>query len=152
MNLVQTLALVGLAAVWAWVLGRPLLQNLFNAARRDPVGHFKRQQSVLGKAPVRSMALSQGASAQSWSRQPAGKRRLQLMLALLLSTVIAGILAIVLQGIFVWQVTLLFVMLLGYVALAARAGAHESERGSKVTYLNTAVENRTVQIQAVGDR
>jgi hypothetical protein len=151
MNLVQTLALVGLAAVWAWVLGRPLLQNMFNAARRDPVGHFKRQQSVLGNAPVRSLAHSTGVN-QSWGRQPASKRRLQLMLALVIATVVAAVLAVVLRGIFVWQLSLLFVLLLAYVLLAARAGARELERGSKVTYLHSTSERRPVQIQAVGER
>ena len=157
MNLIQTLALVGLVAVWAWVLGRPLLQNVFNVARRDPVGHFSKQLSVLGRAPERSSQIpgpsSMGTSNQAWGRQSAKKRRLQVMMALVMAVVVSAVLAIALQGIFVWQLALLAFLLVGYVALAARAGAYETEHGSKVTYLNAGrSESRPVQIQAVGDR
>jgi hypothetical protein len=144
--------------VWAWVLGRPLLQNLFNVARRDPVGHFSRQLSVLGRAPERSLAQSslttspQATSGQAWGRQPATKRRLQLMMALVLSVMVSAVLAAVMQGIFVWQLGLLGLMLVTYFGLAARAGAYEAERGSKVTYLNAGRTSNPVQIQAVGER
>lgn len=151
MNLIQTLALVALAAVWAWVLGRPLLENLFNVARRDPVGHFNKQLSVLGQAPERSLSQASNGS-QGWGRQPARKRRLQLMMALVIAVVVSAVLAIALQGIFVWQVGLLAIMLLGYVGLAARAGAYEAERGTKVAYLNADRTNSPVQIQAIGER
>ena len=157
MNLIQTLALVGLVAVWAWVLGRPLLQNVFNVARRDPVGHFNKQLSVLGKAPERSTQMpgpsGVGAGNQAWGRQAAKKRRLQIMMALVISVAVSAVLAVALQGIFIWQFGLLTFMLLGYLGLAARAGAHEAERGSKVTYLTAGrAESKPVQIQAVGDR
>ena len=133
---VQAIIIVGLAAVWIWVLGRPVLQNLFDRSRRDPIGHFNREMSVLGSVPGRSsrpIGLQSG-----MSRGPgrgAKKRRLQIFLALGISAVVSLILAVIWGHPFVYQHLVLDVLLVGYIALAAKAGAAQRERGSKVTVL-----------------
>lgn len=172
MSVVQTLVLGGLVAIWGWVLGRPLLQSTFNRARRDPVGHFNKNMTILGQAPRRSLdhhskfanrgvqglgmqgmtmhggrvqtARGHGrvAGAGSFSGQPARKRRLQVMLALVIAVLISAVLAVMMRGLFVAQVAVLGAVLVLYLGLAASAGGREAERGTKVRYLNA---GRTVE-------
>ena len=156
MTLVQTVVLVGLVVVWGWVLGRPLLQSTFNRARRDPVGHFNRNMSVLGQAPRRSldhgMSMSGPAGGVGRGVSSAKKRRLQIFLALGLSVVVAAILALVFGGLFVGQLVVLAVALASYVGLAAMAGAREAERGAKVRYLNAGRTVEPARVRAVAER
>ncbi len=173
MSLIQTLVLIGLVVVWGWVLGRPLLQNTFNRARRDPVGHFNRNMSVLGQAPRRSLDHSSSMSSRgvqglgmqglgmqgnrvrsggSWATQPARKRRLQVMMGLLLAVMVSALLAVVAQGIFVAQLGVLAAALVLYVGLAAVAGAREAERGDKVRYLNPDRAAEPARVRAVAER
>lgn len=141
MNPIQAIVIVGLAAVWIWVLGRPVLQNLFDRSRRDPVGHFTREMSVLG-APARQRSgrsVGLGSNGPSLSRRNAQKRRLQIFLGLGIATVVSLFCAVFFGGIFVVQNVVIDVLLVAYVVMAARAGAAQHERGAKVTRLN--VEN-----------
>lgn len=75
-------------------------------------------------------------------------------MALVLAAAVSLVLAVVFGGVFVWQHLLLDVMLLGYVALAARMGAVERERASKVTNLQLVGRNegQPSYLRAVGER
>ncbi len=169
MNTLTTLVLVALAAVWLWVLGRPLLMNLLNAARRDPVGNFNRKMSVLGEAPQRSLAHEGasspfgapkglagsplgGANALGGARSAVRKRRLTIFLALVMCVVVSAILAIAFRGLFIWNNLIFDIALVGYTVLAARAGAAETERASKVAFIDPVRSSGSVQIQAVAER
>ncbi len=82
------------------------------------------------------------------------------MMALALSTAVAGLLAVAFQGIFVNQFLLLGVLLLSYVGLAAVMGGRQAERGEKVAYLGqqpqrgrSSHQGRPGQrVRAVGER
>ncbi len=157
MTLVQTVVLVGLVVVWGWVLGRPLLQSTFNRARRDPVGHFNRNMSVLGQAPRRSLdhGMSMGIGGVGGSGMgayTAKKRRLQIFLALGMAVVISAILAAVFRGLFIGQLVVLAAALVVYIGLAAIAGAREAERGAKVRYLNAGRKVEPARMRAVAER
>ncbi len=168
----QVVVFAAIAAVWLWVLGRPLVHNLFNKARRDPVGHFNRGMSVLAEAPQRSLAegpsamgsfggsngtyrrglIGTGAPMTSGSSM-AKKRRLQIFLALCISVVVSLVLAIAFRGVFIAQHLLMDALLLGYIVLAARAGALEADRATTVTYLTPKpAQNNAMYIQAVNER
>jgi hypothetical protein len=149
MSLFPILVLSGLALLWGWVLVRPALQNMMNGSRRDPVGHFNRQLSVLSQTSSNSSSFSAG----SWQYQPARKRRLQLFLALGFAVVVSLVLAVAFRGIFIWQHILLDLLFVGYVVLASRAGANELARSQKVTYLGSTTQRRPNEYaKAVGDR
>ncbi len=158
MSLISTIVLVLLVAAWGWVLGRPLLQSLLSQSHRDPVGHFNRQLSVLGNAPRQSTAIGQ----TSALGQPIGfnrrssmkRRRLQWFMALVMAAVVSLILAVMVGGVFIWQHLLIDALLVGYVVLAARMGAIERERASKVTNLRVVGSNegQPSYLRAVGDR
>ena len=152
MSLISTIVLLLLVAAWGWVLGRPLLQSMLNRSQRDPVGHFNRQLSVLGNAPRQSAAFA-GPIAAGPSRSMK-RRRLQWFMALVMAAVVSLLLGLVLGGIFWWQHLLLDVLLVGYVALAARIGAAERERANKVTSLRLvgAEESSVRHLRAVGER
>ncbi len=139
MKTISTVLLIALALGWAWVLGRPLIQTVFNRAHRDPVGHFSRQLTTLGQAP-RNSAIT-----PSFGGPPAGysirQRRRQIMLALVFAAVVSLGFAVALGGIFVAQHLLIDVLLVGYVAAASRAGSLETERRQKVSYLGDASES-----------
>ncbi len=145
---VPTLVIAGLVLLWGWVLLRPSLQNLMNGARRDPVGHFNKSLSVLGQAPERSRTMSTG----SWQYQSVHKRRQQLLMGIMGAVAVSLLLAVVFRGIFIWQHLLLDAVLAGYLVLASRAGANETMRLQKVTYLGT-TDQTTVggYQQAAGD-
>ncbi len=156
--------LLGVAAVWVWVLGRPLLQNLFNGARRDPVGHWNRKMSVLGEAPqkslaedgpraMRPLAFDGGASGASsiGGTYSAKKRRLQIFMALVIAAVLSLVFAVIWRGLFIWNHLIMDVLLVGYALLTARMGNIAAER-AKVTYLAPAQRNTSVQIKAVAER
>lgn len=152
------IVLLLLLAAWGWVLGRPLLQSLLSKSQRDPVGHFNRQLSVLGNAPRQSSALGQSPLGQPLGSRPAQssmkRRRLQWFMALVMAAVVSLVLAVIFGGVFVWQHLLIDAFLIGYVALAARMGAIERERGSKVTNLRVVGSNegQPSYLRAVGDR
>ncbi len=158
--------LLGVAAVWVWVLGRPLLANLFNGDRRDPVGHWNRKMSVLGEAPQKSLAQdgplgamrpvspfgpASGAPASIGGSYAAKKRRLQIFMALVIAAVVSLVFAIVWRGLFIWHHLLMDALLIGYVLLTARMGALAAER-AKVTYIAPANRGAGVQIKAVAER
>ncbi len=134
MSLISTFVLVFLVAAWGWVLGRPLLQSLLNTSHRDPVGHFNRQLSVLGQAPRESVRFGSGPTLGQ-PRDSMKRRRLQWFMALVMASVVSLGLAVVFGGAFVWQHILIDVFLVAYVVVAARIGALERERASKVTNL-----------------
>ncbi len=144
-----TVVLTALALIWGWVLGRPALQNMMNGARRDPVGHFNHQLSVLGQAPDRSRLSGGG----SWQAQSVKKRRLQMFLGLVMAASVSFVLALALNGIFWWQHLLLDAALVGYLVLASRAGAAENLRMQNVSYLGTSQQTSVGgYARAVGDR
>ncbi len=159
--------LLGVAAVWVWVLGRPLLQSLFNGARRDPVGHWNRKMSVLGEAPQKSLAQDGplgmrpaspfGATANAGAPGPIGgtysakKRRLQIFMALVIAAVVSLVFAIIWRGLFIWNHLIMDALLIGYALLTARMGAIATER-AKVTYLAPAPRNAAMNIKAVAER
>ena len=153
MPLRSIVVLVLLLAVWAWVLGRPLLQNLLNRSQRDPVGHFNRQLSVLGNAPRQSAAFSPTTSFAP-ARSSMKRRRLQWFMALVMAVLVSLVLAVAFGGSFVWQHILLDILLIGYVAIAARVGAVERERAAKVTNLRVVGRNdaQPSYLRAVGER
>jgi hypothetical protein len=155
MPTISYVVLVLLVAAWTWVLGRPLLQNLFNSSHRDPVGHFNRQLSVLAQAPQRSLVEPPMGFAGSFKAQSAKRRRLQWFLGFVIAAVVSLVLAVVVGGVFVWQHLLIDGLLVGYVVYAARAGALERERSSKVTSLRVVSARPASQppfLRAVGDR
>ncbi len=144
-----TVVLTALALVWGWVLGRPALQNMMNGARRDPVGHFSHQLSVLGQSPDRSRSASAG----NWGAQSVKKRRLQVFLGLVMAASVSFALALALNGIFWWQHLLIDATLIGYLVLASRAGAAENLRTQNVSYLGTTQQSSVGGFaRAVGER
>lgn len=156
MNWFQTIVLLIVLSVWVWVLGRPLAANLFNKARRDPVGSFRREMSALGEAPQRSMGLGAPAMPRTLGGAPtmtsARRRRLQIFMALCIAAGVSLVMALVFRGIWIYEHLLMDVLLVGYTALAARHGAAESERRSKVSYLSPArAQASPVYIRAVND-
>ena len=138
-NPVQAIVIVGLATVWIWVLGRPVLQSLFDRARRDPVGHFNREMSVLGSTPgvgrggSPSFAARSGAS--SMGRHNAQRRRLQIFLGLGIAVVVSLVFALAFRGAFVAQNLIIDVLFVAYTVMAARVGGVQREQGAKVTLL-----------------
>ncbi|MGH1491560.1 MAG: hypothetical protein ACRBK7_19535 [Acidimicrobiales bacterium] len=54
----QFVVVGALIAAWAWMLGRPILTNMFRRSRRDSVGHFRYQQAVLGQSMVHDLHTS----------------------------------------------------------------------------------------------
>ena len=156
MSLISSVVLILLVSAWAWVLGRPVLQNLLNTSRRDPVGQFNRQLSVLGQAPQQSLHIGSRGIAANFQAQSAKRRRLQWFLGFVMATAASLVLAIAFGGIFVWQHLMIDAFLVGYVAFAARAGALEHERSAKVTNLrvvpNTPAAVPAPFLRAVGDR
>ncbi len=152
MNNISVVVLVGLFVAWGWVLGRPLLQNMLNTSRRDPVGHFNKQLSVLGQAPQQSLVQGRHSFGANFQAQSAKRRRLQWFLGFVMAAVISLGLAIAFRGAFVWQHLLIDGMLAVYVYYAARAGALETERSKKVTSLRAVPSARPTYLRAVGDR
>ena len=75
-------------------------------------------------------------------------------MALVMAAVVSLVLAIAFGGPFIWQHVIIDVMLVAYVALAARVGAIERERGSKVTSLPVMGSNdgQPSYLRAVGER
>ncbi len=154
MNLISYIVLILLVSAWTWVLGRPLLQNLFNTSSRDPVGHFNRQRSVLAQAPQQSLQDARRGFAGSFQAQTAKRRRLQWFLGFVIAAVVSLVLAVVIGGIFIWQNLIIDAALVGYVYYAARAGAIEREQAAKVTNLRIVGNRRSSKpafLRAVGD-
>ena len=153
MNTISYIVLILLVSAWAWVLGRPLVQNLLNSSHRDPVGHFNRQLSVLGQQ--QSAHHGPRAFAGNFQAQSAKRRRLQWFLGFVIAAMVSLVLAVAVGGSFIWQHLLLDVTLVGYVYYAARAGAAERERSAKVTNLRVVGGRSMAQptfLRAVGER
>jgi len=98
----------------------------------------------------------QGFSQQGFNQRGSSmkRRRLQWFMALVMAALVSLVLAVAVGGVFIWQHVLIDVLLVGYVLLAARMGAIERERGSKVTNLpvmNTSGAQPSY-LRAVGDR
>jgi hypothetical protein len=124
------------------MLGVPLIKNMIQRDRSDSVGDFNRQLNQLAKAPRRSLAVQRGHSDRrtaftpaAWRAQPARSRRRQVFLALCISAVTSLLLGVAFGGVF-WALHIVMdVLVVGFVGLAARAGAIEWEQRQKVTYL-----------------
>lgn len=127
--LLQFLVAGALVVAWTWILGRPLLATLIRRSRRDSIGHFRYQQSVLGRSVGDDQGHPGGWSLVSplveWWRQPVERRRLQMMMAFAFATFASALLAIALRGPFL---RLFLMMTLGfgaYLVMAASIGARE---------------------------
>ena len=141
----QYVVLIIIASVWIWVLGRPLVAGLLNRAGRDPVGQWQRS---VGGAAVASRPRSFGTPGRSQAQH----RRLQIFMALCIAAVVSLVLAVIFRGVWVYEHLLMDALLVGYTVLAARAGAAEAERRSKVSYLSPArASANPVYIRAVND-
>ncbi len=140
---IPVIVIAALAAAWGWMLGVPLIKSLIQRDRTDSVGDFNRQLTQLAKAPRRSLAVQNGEkerrttfSPAAWRAQPAKNRRRQVFLSLCISVVTSLLLGIAFGGIF-WALQIsMDVLLAGFIGLAARAGAIETEQRQKVTYLD----------------
>lgn len=135
MALLDTLIIAAMVLLWGWVLGKPVLANLFGSMRRDPVGAFARQLDVLGGAPRLAMT---GPGARSPSRRRQAARRRQVFLALVVSVVTSLSLALVVGGVFTTLHLLMDVLLLSYLGLAAVVGGRQVSRAPNVVRLRPA--------------
>ncbi len=122
-----------LVAAWAWMLGRPLLTNLFRRSRRDSVGHFRYQQAVLSRpAGYEDEAPSRWADRprplRAWRSQTIERRRLQTMLAFALATFFSMLMAIALRGVFVRLFLIMALCNVVHIGVAAAIGARELRR------------------------
>jgi hypothetical protein len=140
---IPVIVIAALAAAWGWMLGVPLIKSLIQRDRSDSVGDFNRQLTQLAKAPRRSLAVQRGQkerrssfSPAAWRAQPARNRRRQVFLSLCISVVTSLLLGVAFGGIF-WALHITMdVLFAGFLGLAARAGAIETEQRQKVTYLD----------------
>ena len=140
---IPVIVIASLAVAWGWMLGVPLAKSLIQRDRTDSVGDFNRQLNQLAKAPRRTLAVQRGQkerqsnfSPAAWRAQPARNRRRQVFMALCISVVTSLLLGIAFGGIF-WALQISMDLLLaGFIGLAARAGAIETEQRQKVTYLD----------------
>jgi len=122
-----------LVAAWAWMLGRPLLTNLFRRSRRDSVGHFRYQQAVLSQqagyvAVGGRRWADRPRPIHRWRSQPRQRRRLQTMLGFAMATFFALLLAIALRGLFIRLLLVMALCSLTYVSVAAFIGSRELKR------------------------
>lgn len=122
-----------LVAAWVWMLGRPILTNLFRRSRRDSVGHFRYQQAVLSRSAGHEVGPSRSFSYRlnpfaAWRSQAVERRRLQLMLGFAIATFVSLLLALALHSIF----TRLFFVVSGgfiiYLGVAIYIGYAELRR------------------------
>ncbi len=121
-----------LIAAWAWMLGRPILTNLFRRSRRDSVGHFRYQQAVLSQ-PMGEQPRSRSWSDRprpfaDWRAQSVERRRLQLMLGFSLATFTSLLLAIALRGSFIRLFALMAVTFVAYIGVAVYIGSSQLRR------------------------
>ncbi len=138
-----------LVAAWAWMLGRPLLTNLFRRSRRDSVGHFRYQQAVLSQQSVHEHGSSRSWSDRprpivSWRSQPLERRRLQTMLGFAIATFVALLLAIALRGFFTRLFLVMTLCFVAYLGMAAVIGSIQLRRQTEVSISR----RRTVAEQA----
>lgn len=148
----QFLVAGALIAAWAWMLGRPILTNLFRRSRRDSVGHFRYQQAVLGR-PLNEDPFSRRSVLQTvlqplrdWRNQPVERRRLQIMLGFSFATFFSLLLAIALRGAAIRLFLIMIVSFAAYLAYAAYVGAAQLRRQQTSSRLNrrasTALDDR----------
>ena len=134
MALLDTLIIAAMVLGWGWVLGKPVLANLFGSLRRDPVGSFTRQLDALGRAP--RLAVTGPAARPSVRRSQAARRR-QVFLALVIAAVTSLGLAVVFGGVFVTLHLVMDVLLVSFLGLAAVA-SRPRERSATVVRLRPA--------------
>jgi Flp pilus assembly protein TadB len=135
------LVLIILAVIWAAVLLPPYLQNRSENRPADSISSFRNQLSVLerrtgtssagyGYGPAPLTALRRRAQ-----RSGARKRRRDILFTLVGAAALTAVLALALGGP-VWALHLMIDgMLVGYVAMLARAQRVAQERQAKVRYL-----------------
>ncbi len=136
----QFVVVGALIAAWAWMLGRPVLTNLFRRSRRDSVGHFRYQQAVLGQSLFEDAgterfddlttdrASGRPRPIADWRAQPVERRRLQLLLGFAISTFFSLLLAIALRDVFIRLFLLMLVCFAAYLCIAALIGASQLRR------------------------
>lgn len=147
---ITTILLFGILLGWAWVLGRPLLATILDRSKRDPVGHFNRQISTLSQKPPGGIATGYGYVGTSRSTY---RKRRRTALAFVIAALVSLVLALVFRGVFIAQHLVIDAAFVGFGFLAARAGAAEAERNTKVSYLGPQVAtSRPTYLRAVGDR
>lgn len=126
--LLQFLVAGALVVAWTWILGRPLLSTLLRRSRRDSIGHFRYQQSVLGRSVGDQPQLggwSLFGPLVEWWRQPVERRRLQMMMAFAFATFASALLAIALRGPFLRLFLMMSISFGAYLVMAASIGARE---------------------------
>ncbi len=130
----QFLVAGALIAAWAWMLGRPILTNLFRRSRRDSVGHFRYQQAVLGR-PLDEDPFSRRSVIQTvlqplrdWRGQPLERRRLQVMLGFSFATFFSLLTAIAFRGSAIRLFLIMVVCFAAYLGYAAYVGAAQIRR------------------------
>lgn len=133
----QFLVAGALIAAWAWMLGRPILTNLFRRSRRDSVGHFRYQQAVLGR-PLDEDPFSRRSVTQTvlqplrdWRGQPLERRRLQIMLGFSFATFFSFLMAIALRGSAIRLFLIMVVCFAAYLGYAAYVGAAQIRRSQQ---------------------
>lgn len=134
----QFLIAGALIVAWGWMLGRPILTNLFRRSRRDSVGHFRYQQAVLGRPLEDDPFFSRRSVVQTaiqpfrdWRAQPRERRRLQVMLGFGFATFFSLLMAIALRGSAVRLFLIMlacFAVYLGYAAAVGSAQLRREER------------------------
>ena len=148
----QFLVAGALIAAWAWMLGRPILTNLFRRSRRDSVGHFRYQQAVLGR-PLDEDPFSRRSVTQTvlqplrdWRGQPLERRRLQVMLGFSFATFFSLLTAIAFRGSAIRLFLIMIVCFGVYLGYAAYVGAAQIRRQQQPT------SRRTRHSSVVGER
>ena len=126
-----------LIVAWVWMLGRPILTNLFRRSRRDSVGYFRYQQAVLSQqgGPRRRSSLlweDRPRPLLYWRSQQLEQRRLQTMLGFAIATFISMLLAIALRGVFVRLFLVVGICFVLYLCVAAYIGAAQLRRQLEV--------------------
>ena len=132
----QFVVATGLVAAWGWMLGRPLLTNLFRRSRRDSIGHFRYQQAALGQQldeGHRSGGRWAGRPRPlaDWRAQPVERRRLQLLLAFAMATFASALLAIALRGLFVRLFVIMVLLFAAHLCIATVIGTVQLRRAEQ---------------------
>ncbi len=125
----QLIVVGALAAVWAVVLGVPLLADLLRWLRNRPSAPSddrstpERMRSAIGAGWQRRPR-----PLQAWRAQDVAERRLQVLMGVALATVVAMFLAIALRGLFVYLFGLMAGALLILVVAGVVIGSREHRR------------------------
>lgn len=125
----QLIVVAGLAAIWAVVLGVPLLADLLRWLRNRP------PTPRLDRRPTRRKLVEWFERAwwnrprpiRSWRSQDVVRKRLQSILACAMATTVAMFLAIALRGLYVQLLLVMVAVSLVTLAVGAIVGAAEDE-------------------------